>query len=126
MAFKLGLLGSEYDLPDITWPTGSPPDLTEENDLNLETDKMLDGSERHNFGETTIRSWPLTWNSLTAAQKATLDTIAALKAELNFVSEYHGVTSATVIVTEWTPAQRIDTYARTPLWRGTMVLREVA
>lgn len=126
MAFKLGVLGSEYDLPAISWPTGSPPDLTEENDLNLESEKMLDGSERHNYGEATLRTWPLTWNSLTAAQKATLDTIKALKVELNFISEYHAVTSATVVVQEFTPALRVDTYARTPLWRGTMVLREVA
>ena len=125
MAFKLGVLGSEYDLPPISWPAGSPPDLTEENDLNLETSKSLDGSERHNYAEKTLRTWTLPWNSLTAAQKATLDTIKALKTELNFISEYHGVASATVIVQEFTSALRIDTYARTPLWRGTLVLREV-
>jgi hypothetical protein len=125
MAFKLGLLGSEYDLPPISWETGSAPDLTEENDLNLTTEKMLDGSEQHDYAEETVRRWTIPWNKLTAAQKATLDAIKALKAELNFISEYHGITSAAVVVESFDPAMRIDTYARTPLWRGTMVLREV-
>ena len=125
MAFKLGVLGSEYDLPPISWESGSPPDIGENNDLKLTTDEMLDGSERSDYAEKTVRSWTIIWNSLTAAQKGTLDTIKGLKCELNFTCEYLSLTNVTVIVESFEPALRLDTYARTPLWRGTLVLREV-
>lgn len=125
MAFKLGVAGSEYTLPYPTFASGSGSTVAEDHDLGHLSEKVLDGSEVHDFAEVELRSWRFTWSRLTGSEKATFDTIAALRCELNLICDFLGITSEACVVEDYAPEFRTETYSRTPLWQATLVLREV-
>lgn len=121
--FKLGVSGSESDLPLCVvdeLPCDSPD--------NVVSAEMLDGSVRSNFKTYVPRTWTLEWDWLTSTECDTLDTLSALKVQLNYINGYQGL-AAGVAVKVKKPFQRtliVSTSGLTTMrYRGSMVLEEV-
>lgn len=127
ITLKLGVSGSETDLPLPCWSADDSNTLPVEYSDGAVENEMADGSLQVAFKAKVLRKWTLTWDGLEAADLATLQTVAALEEELNFISTVHGVTAATVVIKpgDFTHALKSDTYARIPLYTAEMVITEI-
>ena len=123
-SFKLGIAGSEYDLP-----TCVADELTVEREDLVEEAVMAGGYKRYNVKDAAPRTWPIEFDWLTAAEVTTLDTIAALGVTLNYINGYQGLAAGVaVVVKSWPKGATLITNTSglaTPRYRGTMVLGEV-
>jgi|GEM_PF-4965966 len=123
MADELKLGSTNLPLP--CWPAGSPPDIPEERENNIQAVDMLDGSKRYNVPQYEPRVWRLEWDGIEASDLSTLQTVYAVRGEQTFVNSYMGITSATVVITEFGWSLKAETYARTARYRAWMTLKEV-
>jgi hypothetical protein len=120
--FKLGISGSELDLP-----LGVAEELPTEAEDSVQDARMQDSSWRYDFAEKTRRTWRIEFVELTAAGCATLDTIDGYKKILNYINGYQGLAAGVaVVVASWSrPTLKVTTSGLTTIkYRGTMVLKE--
>jgi len=124
--FKLGIAGSEYDLP-----TGVAEELPSEASDRFVEAEMQDGSFVYNAKEKCRRTWAIDFggeNGITGTDCDTLDAIAALGVELNYINGYQGLAAGvSVVCLNWSGRRLIveTSGLTTPRYRGTMVLKEV-
>lgn len=124
--FKLGVAGSEYDLP-----TGVAEELPSSASDRFGEAEMQDGSFVYGAKPKRRRVWVIDFGGeegIPGTDCDTLDTIEALGVELNYINGYMGLAAGvSVVCFNWSGRQLIEKTSglTTPRFRGTMVLKEV-
>jgi len=121
--FKLGILGSELDLPRNL----DGDDLGPDPEDAVEEAEMMDGTFKYNIKPHVRQTWTLEFKDLIQTECDTLNTIDGYKTTLNYINGYLGITGTTVVVAYYSGPRVIISRAglAVPRFNATMVLKEV-
>lgn len=120
--FKLGVTGSEYNLP-----TCVTEELGGERDDACDLIEMQDGSLQANFRTSVPKTHEINFDGMTLAEYQVLETIHGLGQVLNYINGYKGITGEAVVVQNLSePSLIVETSGdATPLFRATLILRKL-
>lgn len=124
----LGLSGSELTLPPVRFRGGdpSPADMPTTYDKNVDRQVQLDGTVRTNYLPNFLRVWPLVFDWLTAAELATLQTLAAYTQKLHYQNNNESATWYWVDMTDFSSTLIASTLRLAAVrYSATMTLKEV-
>ena len=105
----LGPEGSEVTLPQLRWRGGSAPEVPTDYDLNVQIEKMIDGSRRVAFFNQK-RIFDYEWSGLIKAQKDTIETRANDKQTQRLQDNWESATWYNVVITSFSYRKLASTY----------------
>ena len=120
---KLGLAGSEVTLPQCQARGGQPPSMARGKVKQVTIETMQDGSARSNSKSFSPQTFSLSWEQLTAAQVATIETEVNRNVRLRYQNNWHSATWYWVMVMDF----KVDpvVYLGTVLYSARLELQEV-
>ncbi len=94
-------ISSAVELPPIRWFAGNrpTPEVAQSPQVDLQT--MADGTMKASILPTVLRTWPLSWEALTATELATLTALRDLKQELVFQNNWESAAWYYVVIQDF-------------------------